>query len=60
MGKHVLRLDAGYPGLCISRQLWWGHRIPAWYDNEGKVYVGRSEAEVRTRYGVDNHRTSSG
>src|SRR5690606_37511975 len=28
---------------CISRQLWWGHRIPAWYDNEGKVYVGRSE-----------------
>lgn len=40
---------------CISRQLWWGHRIPAWYDNEGKVYVGRSEAEVRTRYGVDNH-----
>jgi valyl-tRNA synthetase len=33
---------------CISRQLWWGHRIPAWYDNEGNVYVGRSEAEVRT------------
>ena len=34
---------------CISRQLWWGHRIPAWYDTEGKVYVGRSEDEVRTR-----------
>jgi len=33
---------------CISRQLWWGHRIPAWYDEHGKVYVGRSEAEVRT------------
>ncbi len=32
---------------CISRQLWWGHRIPAWYDNEGNVYVGRDEAEVR-------------
>ena len=32
---------------CISRQLWWGHRIPAWYDNEGNVYVGRSEDEVR-------------
>ncbi len=32
---------------CISRQLWWGHRIPAWYDDSGKIYVGRSEAEVR-------------
>jgi len=32
---------------CISRQLWWGHRIPAWYDNDGNVYVGRDEAEVR-------------
>ncbi|MEM6937658.1 MAG: valine--tRNA ligase, partial [Pseudomonadota bacterium] len=32
---------------CISRQLWWGHRIPAWYDDAGQVYVGRSEAEVR-------------
>ncbi|MBX9446783.1 valine--tRNA ligase [Dickeya chrysanthemi] len=32
---------------CISRQLWWGHRIPAWYDDNGKVYVGRDEAEVR-------------
>jgi len=35
---------------CISRQLWWGHRIPAWYDADGKVYVGRSEAEVRSKY----------
>jgi valyl-tRNA synthetase len=33
---------------CISRQLWWGHRIPAWYDASGKVYVGHNEAEVRT------------
>ena len=32
---------------CISRQLWWGHRIPAWYDEQGKVYVGRNEAEAR-------------
>ena len=35
---------------CISRQIWWGHRIPAWYDGEGNVYVGRSEAEVRERH----------
>jgi valyl-tRNA synthetase len=32
---------------CISRQLWWGHRIPAWYDADGKFYVGESEAAVR-------------
>ncbi|OOE90130.1 valine--tRNA ligase [Salinivibrio sharmensis] len=32
---------------CISRQLWWGHRIPAWYDDQGNVYVGRDEDEVR-------------
>ncbi|MGL5291329.1 MAG: valine--tRNA ligase, partial [Vibrionaceae bacterium] len=35
---------------CISRQLWWGHRIPAWYDAAGNVYVGRSEAEVREKH----------
>src|SRR5690554_4076714 len=35
---------------CISRQLWWGHRIPAWYDSNGKVYVGRTEAEVRHKH----------
>ena len=35
---------------CISRQLWWGHRIPAWYDDAGKVYVGRDEAEVRAKH----------
>ncbi|MBO6565275.1 MAG: valine--tRNA ligase [Pseudomonadales bacterium] len=34
---------------CISRQLWWGHRIPAWYDEEGNIYVGRSEEEVREK-----------
>jgi valyl-tRNA synthetase len=36
---------------CISRQLWWGHRIPAWYDEQGNVYVARSESEARTRAG---------
>jgi len=37
---------------CISRQIWWGHRIPAWYDEDGKVYVGRDEAEVRQKYNL--------
>lgn len=37
---------------CISRQLWWGHRIPAWYDDAGNVYVGRSEAEVREKHNI--------
>ena len=35
---------------CISRQLWWAHRIPAWYDDNGKVYVARNEEEVRSKY----------
>lgn len=35
---------------CISRQLWWGHRVPAWYDDAGKVYVAKSEAAVREKY----------
>ena len=39
---------------CISRQIWWGHRIPAWYDDNGNVYVGYSENEVRTYYSLDN------
>ena len=37
---------------CISRQLWWGHRIPAWYDAEGNIYVGRDEAEARRKHGL--------
>jgi len=37
---------------CISRQLWWGHRIPAWFDDAGRIYVGRDEAEVRARHGL--------
>ncbi|WP_172565216.1 valine--tRNA ligase [Vibrio navarrensis] len=39
---------------CISRQLWWGHRIPAWYDNQGNVYVGRSEEEVRQKHNLES------
>ncbi|MDC0222046.1 valine--tRNA ligase [Gammaproteobacteria bacterium] len=38
---------------CISRQLWWGHRIPAWYDNDGNVYSACDEAAVRTKYDLD-------
>lgn len=37
---------------CISRQIWWGHRIPAWYDQRGKIYVGRSEDEVRKQHNL--------
>ena len=37
---------------CISRQLWWGHRIPAWYDEEGNIYVGTDEANVRDKYSL--------
>ncbi|MGL5503087.1 MAG: valine--tRNA ligase, partial [Aeromonas veronii] len=37
---------------CVSRQLWWGHRIPAWYDDAGNVYVGRSEDEVRAKHSI--------
>ncbi len=37
---------------CISRQLWWGHRIPAWYDENGKVYVARNEEELRKKYSL--------
>ena len=37
---------------CISRQLWWGHRIPAWYDADGNIYVGRSEEEVRAKNNI--------
>ncbi|HEU0199901.1 MAG TPA: valine--tRNA ligase, partial [Burkholderiaceae bacterium] len=36
---------------CISRQLWWGHQIPAWYDAEGNVYVARTEEEARAKAG---------
>ena len=39
---------------CISRQLWWGHRIPAWYDEAGKIYVGRDEAQVRAQHNLSS------
>ncbi len=35
---------------CISRQLWWGHRVPAWYDADGNIYVARNEDEARSKY----------
>jgi valyl-tRNA synthetase len=38
---------------CICWQIWWGHRIPAWYDSEGNVYVGHNEEEIRTQYDLD-------
>jgi len=44
---------------CISRQIWWGHRIPAWYDAEGNVYVGRCEADVRKQHSLGDDVTLS-
>ena len=44
---------------CISRQLWWGHRIPAWYDENGNVFVGRTEEEVRQKHGLGSDVTLS-
>ena len=41
---------------CISRQIWWGHRIPAWYDSENNIYVGHSEDEVRKFYKLDDRK----
>ena len=38
---------------CISRQIWWGHRIPAWYDDNGNIYVGENEQDVRNYYSLD-------
>ena len=40
---------------CISRQQWWGHRIPAWYDDEANHYVGTSESNVREKYGLKDN-----
>lgn len=37
---------------CISRQIWWGHRIPAWYDHSGNIYVAKTEAQVRRKYSI--------
>jgi len=40
---------------CISRQIWWGHRIPAWYDESGTVYVGNSEDEIRSKNNISDN-----
>jgi valyl-tRNA synthetase len=42
---------------CVSRQLWWGHRIPAWYDDQGNAYVGRDEADVRAKHDLPSNTT---
>ena len=42
---------------CISRQLWWGHRIPAWYDKNNNIYVGENEKKVRKKYKLKNKET---
>lgn len=39
---------------CISRQLWWGHRIPAWYDEDDNVYVGKNEEAIREKHGLED------
>ncbi len=39
---------------CISRQIWWGHRIPAWYDDNGNVYVGKDEQAIRQQHNLDD------
>ena len=44
---------------CISRQLWWGHRIPAWHDEHGNIYAAADEASVRKKYGLDDTVTLS-
>ena len=40
----------GIQDWCISRQIWWGHRIPAWYDEQGNIYVGKDETDVRQKH----------
>ena len=49
--RTLLRLDARHPDWCISRQQWWGHRIPAFYD-DGNIYVAADEASARAKYGL--------
>jgi valyl-tRNA synthetase len=53
-GKTYLQWLENIQDWCISRQLWWGHRIPVWYDNEGNHYVGLHEADARQRHGLSN------
>ena len=53
-GKIYLQWLENIEDWCISRQLWWGHQIPAWYDNRGNIYVGKSEEEVRMKFNLKN------
>ncbi|HLB56751.1 MAG TPA: valine--tRNA ligase [Coxiellaceae bacterium] len=53
-GKTYLQWLENIQDWCISRQLWWGHRIPVWYDNDGKHYVGLHEHDVRERHQIGN------
>src|SRR5262249_43144166 len=48
--KNYLQWLENIQDWCISRQLWWGHRIPVWYDEAEQVYVGENEAAVRAKY----------
>lgn len=48
--KTYLRWLTNIQDWCISRQLWWGHRLPVWYDDEKNYYVGHSQGEIRTKY----------
>ena len=41
---------------CISRQIWWGHRIPAWYDSKGEIYVGKTEEEIREKFDLGDQK----
>ena len=45
-------MDEQYPAWCISRQLWWGHQIPAWYDEDGNVFVAESEEAAQAQAGA--------
>lgn len=53
-GKTYLQWLENIEDWCISRQLWWGHRIPAWYDEKGQIYVGPDEASIRARHQLDD------
>ncbi len=51
--KVCLRWLENIEDWCISRQLWWGHRIPAWYDEQGQAYVGHNEESIRQQYSLN-------
>ena len=50
MGKIYFNWLRNIEDWCISRQIFWGHRIPAWYDDNANIYVGKSEKEIRNKY----------